>query len=253
MTAGARRGPSHPDGLRRVNVGSGPALLPPDWWNVDVRPFPGIDEVMDAAAPWPWQDRLDYVYGEHFLEHLTVPQALRFLVEAGKSLRQGGRIRLSTPSLEWVLATHFHLGQQDGREGEPRPGRSIAPSMAGVISSSIPKRRSCTSLLRPGSSVRRFTSTGEAAPQSSKTWSDTRDGAVVTGTPAFGSSRQRAVKHRSHSRPSCRTKQSGLISLMSAQATEAGRIRGDRLRGPHRFGESGRASECIQKREGSAC
>lgn len=68
---------------------------------------------MDAAEPWPWRDRLEYVYGEHFLEHLEVPQALRFLVEAGNALAPGGRIRLSTPSLEWVLATHFNLAISD--------------------------------------------------------------------------------------------------------------------------------------------
>jgi predicted SAM-dependent methyltransferase len=108
-----RRGPSHPEGMRRVNVGSGPKNLLPDWWNVDLRPFDGIDQTMDATEPWPWHDRLEYVYGEHFLEHLTVPQALHFLVQAGSALEPGGRIRLSTPSLEWVLNTHFNLATLD--------------------------------------------------------------------------------------------------------------------------------------------
>jgi predicted SAM-dependent methyltransferase len=114
--SGERRGPSHPDGLRRVNVGSGPKNFLPDWWNVDVRPFAGIDQVMDATVAWPWNDRLEYVYGEHFLEHLTVSQALRFLVEAGNALECGGRIRLSTPALEWVLKTHFSLLTRDPAE-----------------------------------------------------------------------------------------------------------------------------------------
>lgn len=108
-----RLGPSHPDGMRRVNVGSGPKNLLPDWWNVDLRPFDGIDQAMDATGPWPWHERLEYVYAEHFLEHLTVPQALRFLVQAGNALESGGRIRLSTPSLEWVLTTHFDLAAHD--------------------------------------------------------------------------------------------------------------------------------------------
>jgi predicted SAM-dependent methyltransferase len=108
-----RRGPSHPAGMKRVNVGSGPKNLLPDWWNVDLRPFDGIDQAMDATQPWPWHDRLEYVYGEHFLEHLTVPQALHFLVQAGNALKLGGRMRLSTPSLEWVLATHFSLSTLD--------------------------------------------------------------------------------------------------------------------------------------------
>jgi hypothetical protein len=77
-----------------------------DWWNVDIRRFRGIDQVADLTEPWPWRD-LDYVYGEHFLEHLTLDGAIQFLTEAAGALRPDGRIRLSTPGLEWVWVTHF--------------------------------------------------------------------------------------------------------------------------------------------------
>jgi SAM-dependent methyltransferase len=77
-----------------------------EWWNVDIRRFAGIDQVADVTEPWPWQG-LDYVYGEHFLEHLSLDRAILFLVEAARALRPGGRIRLSTPGLEWVWRTHF--------------------------------------------------------------------------------------------------------------------------------------------------
>jgi predicted SAM-dependent methyltransferase len=49
-----------PGGTSRVHVGSGPKSLLPDWWNVDIRDFPGVDEVVDATAPWPWTN-LEYV------------------------------------------------------------------------------------------------------------------------------------------------------------------------------------------------
>ena len=78
----------------------------PAWWNVDIQSYPGIDQVMDVSRPWPWKDALEYVYGEHFLEHLTISQAVNFLVEAGNALQVDGKIRLSTPSLEWVIKTH---------------------------------------------------------------------------------------------------------------------------------------------------
>lgn len=58
------------------------------------------------TEPWPWQN-LDYVYGEHFLEHLSLDGAIQFLAQAAAALRAGGRIRLSTPGLEWVWRTHF--------------------------------------------------------------------------------------------------------------------------------------------------
>src|SRR5687767_11395566 len=107
MNDAIRYPPSHVRGIKRVQVGCGPTYLMPAWWNVDIQSYPGIDQVMDVSRPWPWKDALEYVYGEHFLEHLTISQAVNFLVEAGKALQIDGRIRLSTPSLEWVIKTHF--------------------------------------------------------------------------------------------------------------------------------------------------
>lgn len=91
----------------RIHVGSGPKALKPDWWNVDIRDFPGTDAIMDVTAPWHGYHGVKYVYGEHFIEHLTPLQATNFLIYAYNSMVIGGRIRLSTPSLEWVQATHF--------------------------------------------------------------------------------------------------------------------------------------------------
>lgn len=105
--------PENQEGIKRVQVGCGPKNLMDNWWNVDIRDFNGIDEVMDVTKPWRWEGVLDYVYGEHFIEHLDLNDALHFLLYAGNSLRVGGCIRLSTPSLEWVLKTHFLFEEQD--------------------------------------------------------------------------------------------------------------------------------------------
>ena len=101
-----RKGPQHPQGIKRVQVGCGPHNQFENWWNVDIEAFQGIDETLDATKPWPYTD-LEYVFGEHFLEHLPLDGSVRFLTYAGKSLRVGGKLRLSTPNLEWVLRTHF--------------------------------------------------------------------------------------------------------------------------------------------------
>lgn len=106
----SRKGPNDINGIKKLQVGCGPQNLMSDWWNVDIRAFPGIDQVMDVTKPWPF-DALEYVYGEHFLEHLRLEGAIAFLNNAWKSLKPGGVIRLSTPSLEWVLSTHFNLSE----------------------------------------------------------------------------------------------------------------------------------------------
>jgi predicted SAM-dependent methyltransferase len=105
-----RLGPEHEDGIKRVQVGCGPHNIMEDWWNVDIREFAGVDAVMDATKPWPYKD-LEYVYGEHFLEHLTLDGAVQFFKHAGNSLKVGGVLRLSTPNLEWVLHTHYPYGE----------------------------------------------------------------------------------------------------------------------------------------------
>jgi hypothetical protein len=93
MTA-ERLGPNFPSGIKRVHVGCGPHAILPDWWNVDVRKFRGIDDVIDAAEPWPYTD-LDFVFAEHFIEHLTLDRGLTLLIiHTGNSLRPGGVIRL---------------------------------------------------------------------------------------------------------------------------------------------------------------
>lgn len=110
--SGTRLSPDHSDPIKKVQVGCGPHNILPDWWNVDIRPFPGIDQVMDVTQPWPFEE-LEYIYGEHFLEHLSLEEAVSFLNHSWNSLRIGGIIRLSTPALEWVLSTHFNLSDSN--------------------------------------------------------------------------------------------------------------------------------------------
>jgi predicted SAM-dependent methyltransferase len=110
--------PEEERGLRKVQIGVGPKNARPDWWNVDIRSFDGVDEVMDAVQQWRWKNILDFVYAEHFLEHLRVDEAIHFFVNAGNALRPGGTIRLSTPSLEWVLISHFTFAPPGARARE---------------------------------------------------------------------------------------------------------------------------------------
>jgi predicted SAM-dependent methyltransferase len=97
--------PAFPHTARKVHVGCGPHALLEGWCNTDVRAFEGVDHVMDATQRWPFSG-LTHVFGEHFIEHLELNQAIDFLVHAGTSLVHGGRVRLSTPNLAWVMAAH---------------------------------------------------------------------------------------------------------------------------------------------------
>ena len=110
-----RRPPEAEGGIRNLQVGCGPKHLRPNWWNTDLRPFKGLDEPLDAVRPWRWEGVLEHVYAEHFLEHLDVADGVSFLVNAGRALKVGGHVRLSTPGLEWVMSSHFRF-QPPGSE-----------------------------------------------------------------------------------------------------------------------------------------
>ncbi len=84
--------------MKKVHVGSGPHNLMEGWINVDIRPFKGLDRVLDVTREWPFAE-VDYVYGEHFIEHLPLEGAIAFLANAGASLKRGGVLRLTTPNL----------------------------------------------------------------------------------------------------------------------------------------------------------
>ena len=67
------------------------------WLNGDLI---GGDIYLDARRPLPFADgTFDYVFTEHFLEHLSLNDGVFFLQEAYRILKPGGVLRQSTPSI----------------------------------------------------------------------------------------------------------------------------------------------------------
>jgi predicted SAM-dependent methyltransferase len=59
---------------------------------------------LDATEAFPIDSNsFDYVFSEHMIEHVPVRGALNMLVECHRILKPGGRIRISTPPLEFLL------------------------------------------------------------------------------------------------------------------------------------------------------
>jgi len=88
----------------RLHVGSGDRILP-GWVNIDLKPSRGVDLVADVTHGLPFHN-VAVVFAEHFLEHLDLLAAVEFLLEAYRVLVPGGKLRLSTPNLDWVWRTH---------------------------------------------------------------------------------------------------------------------------------------------------
>ena len=105
---GRERGKERTGAPLRLHLGSGQSPLP-GWINIDVQPLPGVDRVLDVRRGLPFEN-VAAIYGEHFLEHLELEEGLACLVECRRVLALDGILRISTPNLDWVLASHYRYG-----------------------------------------------------------------------------------------------------------------------------------------------
>jgi len=94
-----------PERPTRLHIGCGQQSIA-NWINIDNQGLPGVDQVLDVRQRLPFAD-VASIYAEHFLEHLALDDGLAFLKECRRVLREDGVLRLSTPNLDWVLATHY--------------------------------------------------------------------------------------------------------------------------------------------------
>lgn len=89
----------------KLHIGSGPQILD-GWINIDNQPYPGVDRVLDVSAGLPFED-VQFIFAEHFIEHLPFDAATALMRESRRVLRDDGVLRLSTPNLDWVWASHY--------------------------------------------------------------------------------------------------------------------------------------------------
>lgn len=92
----------------RLHVGSGRERLP-GWVNVDLQTYLEADLAADITRGIPFSN-VRLIYAEHFLEHLHADDAMRFLTGSHRALAPDGRIRLSTPNLDWVWTYVYSAG-----------------------------------------------------------------------------------------------------------------------------------------------
>lgn len=95
----------------RLHIGCGKSPIP-GWVNVDQFPLPGVDRVLDVGEGLPFEN-VSFLYAEHFLEHLSLQEALAFLRGCRRVLAHSGVLRVSTPNLDWVMMTHYRIGGWD--------------------------------------------------------------------------------------------------------------------------------------------
>jgi predicted SAM-dependent methyltransferase len=90
-------------GVARLHIGCGENTLA-GWLNSDFSPMAGEVIRLDAAKPFPFDDdRFDFIYSEHMIEHLPYAEGMSMLSECYRVLRSGGILRLTTPDLGFLI------------------------------------------------------------------------------------------------------------------------------------------------------
>ena len=90
--------------MRGLNLGCGPNLLGEGWLNADLHPIDARVLRLDATETFPFSaGEFDRVFTEHMIEHVSYEDGRFMLSECFRVLRPGGRIRVSTPGLEFLF------------------------------------------------------------------------------------------------------------------------------------------------------
>jgi predicted SAM-dependent methyltransferase len=89
--------------IRKLHLGCGEYLLP-GWLNMDYRPLCRETLYIDARQPFFFPDEtFDYIFSEHMIEHISHGGGAKMLTECHRILKKGGRIRISTPDLAFLI------------------------------------------------------------------------------------------------------------------------------------------------------
>ena len=87
----------------KLHVGCGANILD-GWLNSDYYPERADVLHLDATKAFPFPDNsFECVFSEHMIEHLPLRGGVKFIEEAYRVLKPGGRIRISTPPLRALL------------------------------------------------------------------------------------------------------------------------------------------------------
>jgi predicted SAM-dependent methyltransferase len=87
----------------KLHIGAGKNLLS-GWLNTNWYPNTNAAVFLDATKRFRLpSDSFDYAYSEHMIEHLTEPGGANMIREAFRVLKPGGKFRLSTPDINFLI------------------------------------------------------------------------------------------------------------------------------------------------------
>lgn len=94
------------EGTRKLQLGCGRHTLK-GWLNSDYAPNLNNVISIDATKTYPFEaNTFDYIFSEHMIEHFSLRQGHLMLRECFRVLRDGGKLRISTPDLAFLISLY---------------------------------------------------------------------------------------------------------------------------------------------------
>ena len=88
---------------RKLHLGCGGNIID-GWLNSDLFPLSNDVVHIDVTKTYPFDDEtFDYVFSEHMIEHISHAQGQHMLKQCFRVLKHGGKIRISTPDLSFLI------------------------------------------------------------------------------------------------------------------------------------------------------
>jgi len=96
--------------IAKLHIGCG-TVYKDGWINIDNNSDNNIQKLdlnwdLRKSLPFP-DDSVDFIYNEHFLEHLTVEEGILAIKDFYRVLKPGGVMRIAMPDLESTVSVYF--------------------------------------------------------------------------------------------------------------------------------------------------
>lgn len=105
--------------MNKLHLGAGRNLLS-GWLNTDNHELPQKHQTLlkqttqhlDVTKEFNLESNFfDYIFTEHVIEHMSYSDGVNMLTESYRVLKPGGRIRISTPDLEFLIRMYLEKDQ----------------------------------------------------------------------------------------------------------------------------------------------
>jgi len=96
--------------IKKLHIGAGNRKIK-NWLNTDIG-NKTIMPIVDVTKKFPFNDNtFDYIFSEHMIEHINYNDGLKMLNESYRVLKSNGKIRISTPDLQFLIDLYINSNQ----------------------------------------------------------------------------------------------------------------------------------------------